>query len=223
VRRAAALLAVVVAAVACGSAGTTVAGSRVVHFTIHSRYVHASLRQAAVIPGTSRRPLLVFLHGRGSSPDDLLWPELFAGLRSLGRRAPIVLLANGGDHSYYHNRRGGKWRAYLMREAIPAALARFHADPSRVAIGGVSMGGFGALDLARLAPGRFCAAGGHSAALWLAASETAPGAFDNAQDFARHDLYGAASRGNPYGTTPVWLDVGSADPSAPPTPSSRGS
>jgi len=211
-RRAAALLALVGAAVACGSGGTTVGGSRIVHFTIYSRYVHASLREAAVIPGKGRRPLLVFLHGRGSSPDDMLWPELFTELRRLGRDAPIVLFANGGDHSYYHNRRGAKWRTYLMREVIPAALKKVHADADRVAIGGVSMGGFGALDLARLAPGRFCAVGGHSAALWWTGGETAPGAFDDAGDFARHDLFAAARRGNPYGETRVWLDVGTADP-----------
>jgi S-formylglutathione hydrolase FrmB len=198
---------------ACGSGATVTPGARVVHFTVESRFVHRSLRQAAVIPtGGGRRSLLVFLHGRGSSPDDLLWKELFTGLRLLGPRAPIVLLANGGDHSYYHNRRDGKWRSYVMREVIPAALDRLHADPKRVAIGGVSMGGFGALDLARLAPGRFCAVGGHSAALWRTGGETAPGAFDDAEDFSRHNLFAAASRGNPYGRTPVWMDVGTADP-----------
>jgi S-formylglutathione hydrolase FrmB len=198
---------------ACGSGATVTPGARIVHFTIKSRFVHESVRETAVVPaGARHRELLVFLHGRGSSPDDLLWNELFAGLRDLGRRAPIVLLANGGDHSYYHNRRGGKWRSYLMRELIPAALDRLHADPKRVAIGGVSMGGFGALDLARLAPGRFCAVGGHSAALWRTGGETAPGAFDDAEDFAHHDLFRAASRGKPYGRTPVWMDVGTADP-----------
>ena len=207
------LLVLVVAAVACGRGATTIQGSRIVHFTIHSGFVHESLSETAVVPpGKGRRGLLVFLHGRGSSPDDLLWTELSTGLRSLGRRAPIVLLANGGDHSYYHNRRDGKWRSYVMREVIPGALKKVHADAGRVAIGGVSMGGFGALDLARLAPGRFCAVGGHSAALWRTGGETAPGAFDDAEDFARHDLFAAARRGNPYGKTRVWMDVGTADP-----------
>jgi hypothetical protein len=48
----------------------------------------------------------------------------------------------------------GAWGAYVLREAIPAALKRTGADPQRVAIG-ISMGGFGALDLARISPGRF--------------------------------------------------------------------
>jgi enterochelin esterase-like enzyme len=74
------------------------------------------------------------------------------------------------------------------------------------------MGGFGALDIARLNPGRFCAVGGHSAALFFTGGESAAGAFDNAQDFARHDVIAAARAGNPYPGMAVWIDVGSEDP-----------
>ncbi|MBK5221204.1 MAG: alpha/beta hydrolase, partial [Thermoleophilia bacterium] len=75
-----------------------------------------------------------------------------------------------------------------MREVIPAVSRRFGTDPRRVAIGGISMGGFGAYDLALKHPGRFCAVSGHSPALWFDGSETAPGAFDDAADFERNDV-----------------------------------
>jgi dienelactone hydrolase len=39
--------------------------------------------------------------------------------------------------------------------------------------------------------------------------------FDEAEDFARHDVIGAAARGNPYGRMPVWIDVGRDDPFLP--------
>jgi S-formylglutathione hydrolase FrmB len=80
----------------------------------------------------------------------------------------------------------------------------------------MSMGGFGALDIARREPGRFCAVGGHSAALWRKASETPAGAFDNAADFKRHDVYGQV-RNNPrsYVREQIWLDAGSKDPFRP--------
>jgi S-formylglutathione hydrolase FrmB len=159
-------------------------------------------------PGEAGRPLLVLLHGRGWDPDDVWTLGLHDELESLGERAPAVVLVDGGDHSYYHDRRDGRWGSYVVREAIPAAVRRLRADASRVAIGGFSMGGFGALDLARLHPDRFCAVGGHSPALWRSGGETPAGAFDDAEDFSRHDLFGG-----PYaGRAAVWIDVGSEDP-----------
>ncbi|HTS73573.1 MAG TPA: alpha/beta hydrolase-fold protein [Gaiellaceae bacterium] len=188
-------------------------GTRVVHFSLHSRLLRRRLSQVLVTPrgGGRGRPLLVFLHGRGASPGSNLTDPFFRGLRALGSRAPDVLFANGGDHSYWHDRADGPWGSYVLREAIPAALARSRADPQRVAIGGISMGGFGALDLARIAPGRFCAVGGHSAAMWFRGADTPAGAFDNAADFDRNDLVGLAGSRSPYGA-PVWIDVGTDDP-----------
>jgi len=98
-------------------------------------------------------------------------------------------------------------------EVIPRVARQFGADPRRVAIGGISMGGFGALDIARLNPGRFCAVGAHSPAIWHDGAETAPGAFDDAADFERHDVLEAAtSAPGPYLGIPVWVDAGDQDP-----------
>jgi enterochelin esterase-like enzyme len=91
---------------------------------------------------------------------------------------------------------------------IPAAVRRYGADPARVAIGGTSMGGFGALDIARLWPGRFCAVGAHSPAIFTSAAARMAGSFDGVADFARHDLL---SQPPSYGRTPVWIDVGTQD------------
>jgi S-formylglutathione hydrolase FrmB len=124
----------------------------------------------------------------------------------------VVAFPDGGDSSYWHDRDGGDWGQYVVDEVIPQVAHRFGADPDRVAIGGISMGGFGAYDIARLHPDRFCAVGGHSPALWRSAGETAPGAFDDAEDFARHDVideHGALTG------MPVWLDAGDVDPFRP--------
>jgi enterochelin esterase-like enzyme len=191
----------------------TTRGATVVRFTLSSPLTHRDLHEILVVPagGGQGRELLVFLHGRSSPPDSNLRQPLFDALHDLGRRAPNVLLADGGDHSYWHDRGDGKWGTSVLREAIPAALARSHADARRVAIGGISMGGFGALDLSRLAGNRFCAVGAHSPALWYRGADTPAGAFDDAEDFARHDLIRAARSRGLY-TTPVWIDVGRDDP-----------
>ena len=187
-------------------------GARVEHYAVQGR------RQVAVIPrglrDGERRPLLVFLHGRGGVPVDRnLTSSFYAGLAHAGARAPVVVVPDGGDHGYWHDRRGKAWGRYVVDGVIPAALRRLPVDPKRVAIGGLSMGGFGALDIARLHRGRFCALGVRSPALWQTGAETAPGAFDDAADFARHDVVGAARRApQSFAGAPLWLDAGTADP-----------
>ena len=220
----------VVAAVAVGSAVTVSTcgaglapdrsgahGVKVVRYDVKSRFVHRRLPQTAVLPpgGGAERPLLVFLHGRGRAGNESNASGAFyAALRSLGKRAPVVVFPNGGDHSDFHARGSGDWARYVLDEVIPQAVERLDADPRRVAIGGISMGGFGAFAVARRRPSGFCAVGGHSAALWLSSGDTAPGAFDDAADFARNDLVGLArARGRaPWGSARLWLDGGSADP-----------
>jgi S-formylglutathione hydrolase FrmB len=207
---------VAVAFVAQKLTGTDDHGAHVETLTIDSRAVGERLRTTVVTPAAAAegpRPLLVFLHGRSGDERSELDDAFFAALAALGRRAPIVAFPSGGDHSYWHDRADGRWGTYVTREVIPAVVSRFGADRRRVAIGGISMGGFGAYDIARLHPGRFCAVGGHSPALWRSGGETAPGAFDDADDFARHDVIGAA-RSDPaaFGAARLWVDAGDEDP-----------
>ncbi len=195
-------------------------GASVERFTLHSQAVGRNLPVTVVIPsgadGAKPRPMLIFLHGRGSNQDAWLSDPFFSALSSAGRRAPIVAFPYGGDHSYWHDRAGGDWAEYVMNEVIPQVARRYGADRRRVAVGGISMGGFGALDLAMHSPGRFCAVGGHSPALWQSGAETASGAFDDAEDFARNDVIaGAASNPAPFTGQPIWLDAGTQDPFQP--------
>ncbi|MHB8060646.1 MAG: alpha/beta hydrolase [Gaiellaceae bacterium] len=191
-------------------------GATVTRFTLQSRLVGRSLQEIIVVPrgGGAGKPLLVLLHGRGSSPSRYLTRYWFNALADLGSRAPVLLLVNGGESSYYHDRADGHWGSYVLQEAMPAALKRTGADRNRIAIGGISMGGFGALSAGLQFPGLFCAVGGHSAALWRTGGETPQGAFDNAEDFQLFDVIKRASIGRaPLGRrTRVWIDVGNHDP-----------
>ena len=194
-------------------------GAQVEHLTINSSAVGERLPVSVVVPkggSSSSRGLLVFLHGRGQDENTFLDNEMFSALSALGAKAPVVAFPYGGDHSYWHNRADGSWGTYVTDEVIPAVEKRVHTDPDRVAIGGVSMGGFGAYDLALLNPGRFCAVGGHSPALWQSAEETAPGAFDDAEDFDAHNVIaGVPSQPSAFTGQPVWLDAGDEDPFIP--------
>lgn len=159
------------------------------------------------------RGLVVFLHGRGEDETSYLVDPMFEALAELRTRAPVIAFPDGGDSSYWHNREGGDWGSYVLDEVIPTLIDRFDVDPEKVAIGGISMGGFGAYDLARLQPEGFCAVAGHSPAIWESANETADGAFDDAADFDSNDIIAIAGRDpNPYEDMKVWLDAGEDDP-----------
>lgn len=180
-----------------------------------------ALPEIGVIPpGGGNGRLLILLHGRHdpgplhwlggdiSGPQSMLNDAFFAGLAQLGDRAPTVVLLNGGGHSYFHDRRAGPWATSILREAIPEAVRRFRTH-GQVAIGGISMGGYGALHIASLRPSEFCAVGGHSAAVWTSGGASAPGAFDDAEDYARNDIFAVAGK---LRHIPVWLDNGDRDP-----------
>jgi S-formylglutathione hydrolase FrmB len=192
-------------------------GARVASLVIHSRVLGGDQEVGVVVPAGAdrgRRPLLVFLHGRNESVDTYTEDEaFFEALAGLGSRAPIVAFPAGSADSYWHDRSEGEWGTFVLDEVIPQVARSFGADPRRVAIGGVSMGGFGAYDLALLHPGRFCAVGGHSPALWLRGADTAAGAFDDAEDFERNDVIGMV-RDNPaaFAGIPIWNDAGTDDP-----------
>jgi enterochelin esterase-like enzyme len=192
-------------------------GEHVSEITIHSRAVGRDMKTWVIVPSGSEprrpRPLLVLLHGRGGEGHDWVDPRIFDAVAAQGKRAPIIAAPDGNDHSYWHNRSDGDWETYVVHEVIPRVIHDFHADPHRVGIGGISMGGFGSLDIARLNPGRFCAIGAHSPAIWHNGGETAPGAFDDSADFERNDVLQAAnSAPGPYLGVPVWVDAGDQDP-----------
>jgi S-formylglutathione hydrolase FrmB len=221
-RRAVALLALTAVAVAVwlvargGSADER--GAKVEEITVESEAVGEELPVAIVTPEDAAEdaPLLVFLHGRDGNEESGLVDEMFAALDELGDRAPIVAFPYGGEASYWHDRGDGSWGTYVLDEVIPQAAEASGADPKRVAVGGISMGGYGSYNLAAEAPGRFCAVGGHAPAIWQTAGETAAGAFDDAEDFAEHDVIAAvAQRPEAFTGQPLWLDSGTEDPFIP--------
>ena len=193
-------------------------GARVLRYEVTSKATKRTLRQVAVRPARAaeKPPLLVFLPGRGGGGEESnANAKFFAALDRLGSKAPAVVFPSGGDSSYFHPRRSGDWSRYVLDEVIPRAVRELGANPDRVAIGGISMGGFGAYAVARRRPSRFCAVGGHSAALWRTGAETPAGAFDDAADFARYgDLIGLARARSraPWGRARLYLDGGTRDP-----------
>jgi predicted peptidase len=100
----------------------------------------------------NKPPIVLFLHGRSLSGGDLKRVERYGLLYSmnLGRVSlPAIVVA---PHS-----RGG-WNPDKLIEIIDFVVENYCADPDRVYVCGMSMGGYGTLDLAGKYPDRIAAA-----------------------------------------------------------------
>lgn len=124
------------------------------------------LRYIAIEPdgAASDAPLVVMLHGRGSSADDLagLAPLLDPGWRYAFPQAPVALNLGGfTGYSWYEPIPATPERMATAREALVAFLAEIHArtgvPPARTALGGFSQGAVMTLDVGLRAPEHYAA------------------------------------------------------------------
>lgn len=161
-------------------------------------------------------PLVLVLHGRGGSAASAVDEvHLDRHLAALGR--PVALAAVDGNDSYWHPRTGGDDPlGMLIHELVPLV----GADATRLGALGWSMGGYGALNLAResaagrLGDVRFKAVAALSPALFRNSDDATRGAFDGPDDFYR---WGALADDPGTGTIAVRVECGASDPFAPMT------
>lgn len=96
-------------------------------------------------------PLIVFLHGRSLSGNNLDRVKRYGVLYAInrGKEIPGIVVAPQTNNG---------WNAENVIEVIDYVLAHYNADPSRVYVCGMSMGGYGTLDVAGKYPHRIAAA-----------------------------------------------------------------
>jgi poly(3-hydroxybutyrate) depolymerase len=209
-------------AVSALTAGTETSrdGYHIVHNELTSKAVGGrELGYNVLVPPEpgrrGHRALLIYLHGHGGN-EGTFNEEVLRGIVRLHGHGPLVVFPDGGEHGYWHNRAEGDWEDWVMKEVLPRVERQYGIDRGKIAIGGISMGGFGAYDIALKNPGTFCAVGGQSPALWFQGGETAPGAFEDLADFERNDVVGTvAADPDAFGKTAVWIDYGDEDPFRP--------
>jgi S-formylglutathione hydrolase FrmB len=123
--------------------------------------------------GTTRRyPILYFLHGLGDNEQSFVrsggW-NLTEDLWERHQLSEFLIVTPAGEASFYINSHDGRSRYedFLLREFIPFIEHRYRIEGNRVerGIGGISMGGYGALRLAFLHPELFGSVTAQSAAL----------------------------------------------------------
>jgi len=168
-----------------------------------------------VLPAGGRVPVVVALHGYGSDESILttLGLDVALGEAVAAGMPPFVLAAIAGGDGYWHPRRDGTDAGRMaVEEFLPSlAAAQLAAgDAYRVGLMGWSMGGYGAIRLAeQLGPDRVSVVVAASPALWLHSGDTPQGAFDDAEDFRRNDVF---AHRDLLRRIPVRADCGLSDP-----------
>jgi enterochelin esterase-like enzyme len=116
-------------------------------------------------------PVLYALHGMGGSNSEWIGYGLDGAAERLiqdGEIAPLIIVFPQGDQGYwFDNFRGPRWGTYLARDVVAEIDAHFRtlADRDHRAVGGLSMGALGALQLGVNYPEVFGVVGAHGPAL----------------------------------------------------------
>ena len=147
-------------------------------------------------------PIVLALHGRGERGSEGMWQTqigLPQELRDHPERWPFLVVMPQCPQAGY-------WTDPEMLAMAMAALdqetAEFHADPERTYLTGLSLGGYGAWELARNYPHR-----------WAAVAIVASGVFwSYAPERWQESTTLPAEYARALGRTPVWLFHGADDP-----------
>jgi S-formylglutathione hydrolase FrmB len=106
---------------------------------------------------------------------------------------------------------GARWADFVARDLVTHVDATFRTDPRRAqrAVGGLSMGGHGALQLALNFPDVFAIAGAHSPT--IRTFEDSPEFFGDRKWFARYDPLALIQRTDAARRVAFWIDAGADD------------
>lgn len=199
--------------VACGAGTDTPASVDEENGTFSSRFwPDREVRWRLARPprrstGSLPQPLVVALHGHGGDAD---WPFNGVHIQRLVVPTNLAVASVDGGDFYWHARRSGIDTSRMVIDELLPLLGGKGLATDRIGLIGWSMGGYGALLMAaRLGPARVAGVVAASAALWQSPGDSAPGAFDDREDFVRNDVF--AARGK-LRDIPVRLDCGRDDP-----------
>ena len=162
-----------------------------------------------------RYPVLYLLHGMGGRYDE--WSgygveEVANLLFRDGKLAHTIIVAPQGGLGYWMNQDNGTlWGDYVARDLVSHVDAAYRTIARREAraIGGLSMGGHGALQLALNYPNVFGIVGAHSAS--IRSESSAPRYFGRGGGFARRDPLTLVTDARLNTPPRIWLDAGSDD------------
>ena len=171
---------------------------------------------------SARFPTLYMLHGgSGSNQEWVDYGLLKAADQLMGDRTipQFIIALPQGDQEYWVDHitsqidNGEKWGTYLAKEVVPQIDGHFrtYGAADARAIGGLSMGGHGAMQLPMNFPGIWSVIGAHSPS--LRPESDAPTYLGRGAEFAARDpLLLITAKPDLARTYAWWIDDGDVDP-----------
>jgi S-formylglutathione hydrolase FrmB len=164
----------------------------------------------------TRYPVLYLLHGLSGNKVEWLGNGMVASADQAiwsGRMTPIIIVLPQGDLSYWVNHTNGpRWGDYLYQDMVHEVDSNYRtlSDAKHRAIGGLSMGGWGALYQAFTHPDVFGAAGGHAPS--LRGDDGSLNFLPRGNAFKKFDPVSLSSSAQGINNLRVWIDVDDKDP-----------
>jgi S-formylglutathione hydrolase FrmB len=188
-----------------------------------SKVLGKAVGMNVILPDCGKPPFPVFYLLHGLSDDYTIWHRR-TRIEWYVRDLPLIVVMPDGFRGFYTNNEEGPQYATYMAEELPAFVERhFRALSTRAGrcVGGLSMGGYGALRLALGYPERYVSATSHSGALAFGHEPVGESDF-RAVEFRRiagaqptgsqHDLFALAAKAQQAGTVPALrIDCGTED------------
>ena len=204
------------------SAGVAASPSRTVETSLFSTSLGFEVPYVVYLPAgydsSSDRsyPVLFMLHGLGGDRYMARVQGLFTAADTLINRGeidPLIIIAPEGKKSYWVDaaNSGPRWGSYITKDLVQEIDRLYRTVPDRDfrAIGGISMGGHGALQLA-MNSDEFGVAGAHSVA--LRKFEEAFPMFGDRAYFEAHDPVSLCAKNRGHARSlKIWIDIGSED------------
>src|SRR5262249_2328675 len=129
--------------------------------------VKATAATVILPEGNHKPPFAVYYLLHGLSDDHTIWTRR-TSIERYAANLPLIVIMPDGERGFYTDaKEGPKFETAPIHDLIGFVDQRFQTKPERAGrcIGGLSMGGYGAVKLALKHPDMFVSANSHSGAL----------------------------------------------------------
>lgn len=135
--------------------------SSLAHVEFQSAALGRQVSYSVILPEAGEPPFAVLYQLHGFSDDQHAWIQRGNLIRHSSAH-PLLIVLPAGENSWWM----GAFERFVVEDLAANVARNFRVRAGKAAIGGLSMGGFGALRLALAYPERYASAWAHSTRLY---------------------------------------------------------